>query len=260
MKIKAILIMFLLFTTECSENKIESDEVSQSITKNQTKSTNSANTFYFVGIENLPEQEIAAKMIVPIFQKAGYNVEVEFLPGLRAKRNSTSGINDGEILRIYSFGENNPSLIRVPTDYSSVETTAFGLKKRNIIINTKEDLQKYKIARLRGVQTTIDLTADYSDVMDAGSVDELMRMLVLEVADIAITSDIGGISAIKKMRKSDEIVVLKVINSLPLYMYFHEKHKDVVPKFDSVIKELTANGEMKRLRRQYETEYYRQFE
>jgi len=47
-------------------------------------------------------------------------------------------------------------MISVPTPYSSLETTVFSkLSNKNIDIKSKEDLAKYKIVIVRGVQHTI---------------------------------------------------------------------------------------------------------
>ena len=64
--------------------------------------------FHFASIDGLAEQEIAEKMIVPIFNSAGFDIKIEAMPAGRARAEVVAGRKDGSLLRIFSYGENNP--------------------------------------------------------------------------------------------------------------------------------------------------------
>jgi ABC-type amino acid transport substrate-binding protein len=209
--------------------------------------------FQFASIENLVEQEIAAKMIVPIFKSAGFDIEIVPMPGERARVKAVRGSLDGDLSRILSFGENNPSLIRVPTPYSSVETVAFALKSKNISIETKEDLGKHKLVIVRGVQTTKDLTKEMPNVKVLNSLKQVVRFVQADRGDIFITSDIAAFAMLKRLKTTSFAPIFE-ISSLPLYVYFNPKHKDVVPKIDRAIQEKARTGELKKMRALYENQ------
>lgn len=210
--------------------------------------------YKFVRIDKLAEQEVAAKMLKDIYKSIGMEISIEPVPGERAKLMATSGEADGETLRIFSYGEKNPMMVRIPTAYSSLETTAFALKSSKISIKTKEDLKKYRIVIVRGVQHTKDITEGLQNVHVINDLEQMMKFLEAGRADIAITNTIAGNGMLKQL-KLDSIAPVGTLETLDLYHYVHEKNKDIVPKVDEAIQKMKNSGELKTLREKYEKEY-----
>jgi ABC-type amino acid transport substrate-binding protein len=176
------------------------------------------------------------------------------MPAERARTEVVAGRKDGSLLRIFSYGENNPSLIRVPTPYSTVETVAFALASKNISITTIDELGEHALVIVRGVQTTHDLTKNFSNVYEVTHLGQAIRFLRAGRADILITSDIAALAILKRLKITD-INPIFDINSLPLYVYFNFKHKNVVSKIDTAIKEKIRTSELKKWRIQFREEY-----
>lgn len=212
------------------------------------------NKYTLVRIQGLAEQEVAAKILPHIYKDAGFDVDIVAYPGDRAKAEATQGQKDGETLRIWSYGEKNPTMVRVPTAYSSLETTAFSLKSRKISINTADDLKKYRIVIVRGVQHTRDITQGISGVHEINDGEQMMKFLAADRADIALTNTIAGLAVLKKL-KMDDIAPAGTLETLPLYHYLHEKNKDIVPKIDAAIRANAKSGELKKMRDKFETEF-----
>jgi hypothetical protein len=54
------------------------------------------------------------RIILPqIFEKIGIKITITPLPAKRAEAAATSGKKDGEIMRIFSNGETNPTVVRL---------------------------------------------------------------------------------------------------------------------------------------------------
>jgi len=210
--------------------------------------------YSFVRIEKLAEQEVAEKILIQIYKNIGIDANIEALPGERAKMMATEGQKDGETLRIFSYGEKNPTMVRIPTPYSSLETTVFSKKSSAVVIKNKDDLKKYKIVIVRGVQHTKDITEGLENVQIADDAELMMKMLEGGRADIAITNTIAGLGVLKKL-KIDTIAPVITLETLELFHYVHQKNKDIVPKVDAEIKKMKASGELKKLRDKYEKEY-----
>ena len=209
--------------------------------------------YEFVSINGLTEQMIAEKMLKDIYNKLGIVIKINPVPGERAKLLATTGQVDGETLRIFSYGEKNKMMIRIPTPYSSLETTVFAKKSKNVSIKTKEDLLNYKIVIVRGVQHTKDITDGIKNVHVIDNSELMMKFINAERADIAITNKFSGNTELKKLGLNDIIPVI-TLETLDLFHYLHEKNKDVVTKVNTVIKDMTASGELKSLREKYEKE------
>lgn len=81
--------------------------------------------YNYVSIEELVEQEVGRAIIPKIYEKIGLEVTITPLPGKRAQAEATSGVKDSEIMRIFTYGENNPTVVWVPPPYYSRETMGF---------------------------------------------------------------------------------------------------------------------------------------
>jgi polar amino acid transport system substrate-binding protein len=220
-KLMKICAVFLLFTTVCS-----------------------ASEYHFVSINNLIEQEIGRLVIPQIYRKLVIDITITPLPAQRAQLEAALGKSDGEIMRIYNYGEENPTTIRVSTPYSSLETMAFIKKNAGIDITKKEDLGKYRIVKVRGVKHTNNITQGVVNVSDVDSTDQMMWLVEKGTVDVALTNTIDGLTALRTLNIDDIVPLDTSLATLDLFHYIHESHKDLVPLVDNTIKEMLASGEL----------------
>jgi|TARA_B110000196_G_scaffold289736_1_gene275511 ABC-type amino acid transport substrate-binding protein len=206
-----------------------------------------AEEYHFVSIKGLIEQDVGRIIIPEIYKNLGMTVTIQPVPGKRAQQLATSGKKDGEIMRIFTYGLENPTTIRVPTSYYNLETMAFIKKDSGIVIKSKEDLRKYKVVKVSGVKHTNNITKGMSNVTDIQSTESMMKFLDKGRADVALTNTVDGNLIIKKLGYTQIIPIDKPLAVLDLFTYIHQEHKDLVPKVDAMIKKMKANGEMKAL-------------
>ncbi|QBF82798.1 hypothetical protein EXU30_08915 [Shewanella maritima] len=109
-----------------------------------------ANTLHFKGIEDLSEQEIGYVVFKQLCQEMGLKVDIELLPANRAERAVSAGLAAGEIMRIYSYGENNDQVVRVPTPYYALKTTAFALANNDEARDLLYKLEQANVGIVRG--------------------------------------------------------------------------------------------------------------
>jgi len=209
--------------------------------------TSSAQEYNFVSIHGLIEQEVGRIIIPEIYKKLNINVSITPYPGKRAQAEVLSERNAGEIMRIWTYGEENPHTVRVPTPYYYLETTAFIKKSSGIKIDNKNDLKKYKLVKVRGVKHTNNITKGMPNVYDISATREMMLFLKAGRADVALTNTVDGILALRQLNIEDIVPTNKPLARLKLYHYIHENHKDLVPKVDAVIKAMKTTGELKAL-------------
>jgi len=202
--------------------------------------------YHFASIEGLVEQEIGRIILPEIYKKLGIDITITAMPGKRAEKETTSGMVDGEVMRIWSYGEENPTTVRVPTPYYYLETTAF-VKNKDIAVATKADLAKHSLVKVRGVKHTNNITAGLEYVQDVETTCQMMRFLLAGRADIALTNTMDGIISLKKCGITAIVPSGKPLAVWKLYHYIHEDHKDLVHRVDDVIKEMIASGELQSL-------------
>jgi ABC-type amino acid transport substrate-binding protein len=144
--------------------------------------------------------------------------------------------------------------MRVPTPYSNLDTTAFALKSKNISIKSKEDLKKYKIVVIRGVQHTYDITKGMPDVSLIDDCESMIKFLESNRADVALTNSLNGISVLNKSKRHN-IEIVGHLEKLDLYHYINSKYAQLIAKIDTIIQDMDRSGELTRLRSQFENEY-----
>lgn len=207
-----------------------------------------AKALHFASIKDLAEQEVGAIVLPEIYRRIGIEISITPYPAKRAQGLTANGKTDGEIMRIYSYGLETPSVVRIPTSYSTLDTTAYVQKNSGISIKNRDDLKKYRIVKVRGVKHTENITSGLKNVHNLESPEQMMTYLKAGRADVALTNSMNGRKALTKLQYMDEIIPAgPALNQEKLYNYLHIRHRFLVPKVDSVIKAMKASGELKRL-------------
>jgi len=201
----------------------------------------------FSAIEKLVEQDIGSIIIPVFYQRLGLEVTVIPLPANRAQREALLGGTDGEIMRIWNYGLENPDMIRVPTAYYFLQTGAFIVKDSNVFIHNKADLVRYRLAKVRGVKHTNSITAGMPSVNDMSNTHQMMKYLSAGLVDVALTNIIDGEKVISNGAFKNVILITPPLATFKLYHYLNKKHQGLVPKIDLVIREMQASGELAQL-------------
>lgn len=213
-----------------------------------------AKEYHFVAINNLIEQEVGTIVLPEIYKQLGINISITPLPGKRAQHQATSGMSDGEIMRIYSYGIENPTTIRVPTPYYQLETMAFIRKDSGIKITKKADLAQYDIAKVRGVKHTNNITQGLTNVTDVNSTEKVMKLVSEGLADVGLTNTVDGLMVLKNLKLDNVISIKKPLATLDLFHYIHESQKALVPLVDQKLQALIRSGELARIIKKAEKE------
>lgn len=203
--------------------------------------------YKFASIEFLAEQEIGRIVLTQVYKNIGLNINVMALPGKRAQYVANSGLKDGEIMRIWTYGEENPSSIRIPTPYYYLETMPFVLRTSNIVISTKEELAKYRLTKIRGVKHTNNITQGLTNIYEVSSTEEMFKLLHNSKVDVVLTNTIDGNLALARLGFTNVISMKEPLARLPLYHYINHKHREIVPRVDQEIQRMKSNGELKAL-------------
>jgi polar amino acid transport system substrate-binding protein len=201
--------------------------------------------YNFASIELLIEQEVGRIVIPQIYKNIGINIAVTPLPAQRAQFVANTGEKDGEIMRIWSYGNENIQTIRVLTPYYYLETMPFSLKERQLDIRDKKDLKKYKLAKVRGVKHTNNITEGMNNVYEITSTENMFKMLRNGIVDVALTNTLDGKLTLERLDYGNIEYSIKPLAVLPLYHYINKKHKALVPLINQEIIRIRENGELK---------------
>lgn len=204
--------------------------------------------------EKATEQAIAALIVTDIYKRSGLTAKIQPMPGARANAVSTGGEKDGEVGRITAYFVKNPALVKVEPAYYYITTTVFAKADRNISVTSKDDLAKYKIGIIRGVQHTETATQGLSGVQVVNDAEQLYQMLDAGRFDIALDAGVNGPYVTKKLGLTG-IKAVGDIAKLDLFMVLNGSKKDIAAKLGATVKSLKDSGELEKIAKKHEQEF-----
>ncbi|TMP39033.1 substrate-binding periplasmic protein [Pseudoalteromonas rubra] len=203
-----------------------------------------AGPLQFVSINYLIEQEVGRLVLPEVYRKLNVSIVITPYPGKRAQQLVRSGKRHGEIMRIYSYGDENPHTIRVPTPYYTLETMAFVRSDSHVDLQSEQDLSNYRIAKVRGVKHTNNITKGMSKVEDTDTTIQALNLVSKGLADVALTNRIDGLVMLAQAGIENVVPHQSSFRVLELYHYVHKDQRHWVKKVDDVLRRMTHSGEL----------------
>lgn len=197
--------------------------------------------YRFASIEGLAEQDVGRFLLPEIYNKLGIEISIKTLPARRAENSVHSGAMDGEIMRIWEYGIQNPELIRVEPPYYQLRTVAFS--RPGIIISHKSDLEKYRLVKVRGVKHTDLITEGMDNVHTVNNTALMMTFVLNGRADVALTSWADGVRTLAIMGEKS-FSASQPLAFHPLYHYLNPKYEVLAQELQDVIVEMNGSGEL----------------
>ena len=194
-------------------------------------------------IENEQTHAIARHVLEEAYSRLGYEVRFDDLPGRRALEWADSGLTDGDVARIQGTENSFPNLLRVTVPVIHFKGVAFS-KTVDRPIREWEDLRGLRIGVVRGIRYSTQGTKGMSPFF-ANDMTHLFTILDkgrIEVAVAVLRA--GQIEIARNFKESGIRVVGSPLYSAPLYHFVHAGRRNLVPKLEAVLSEMTASGEM----------------
>ncbi|MGV7216283.1 substrate-binding periplasmic protein [Bradyrhizobium sp. UFLA05-112] len=199
-------------------------------------------------IANIPDQYVGGEMLRVVYARLNIKLEFEDVPGKRALALSSAGELDGEIQRIGTLSKDYPTLLRVTPAINYIEPAVFATKLRFDVAGW-DSIKDYSIGIVRGVGSSENGTHGFGRVTATTNLESLIQMLDADRFDVIVTDLFSGLVAVRKLNLQARIYPLSPpLERIDIYHYLHERHRDLVPKVGKVIEEMTASGELARLR------------
>ena len=202
-------------------------------------------------LKDSPSSLIYSKILEEIYKRAGIPLEFVEMPVERSIVQSSNGLIDGEIVRIYKVGELYPTLLRVPTPFTFFESTAFSVIPDVLPEEGWSGLSDYRVGMVRGMKHAEWGLKDIDGVVAVSLTKQLFDMLKFGRIDIAVTSRVSGLFFIDKFDLDPLYVVEPALQNHDLYHYLHEKNKQYIPVLDETIRAMKKEGELVKLKEKF---------
>lgn len=212
--------------------------------------------YKFSSIEHLIEQKISGEILSNIYRQLDTNITIIPMKAERAELEATAGLTDGEVSRVFSYGDEHPSVLRVPTSFYQLETMAFFKAGSNISLTTIEDLKQYRVAYIKGVKHTDKLVRKLnSNTRNTDNTTTMIQLIQAGRVDVGITSKIDGQGVIKKLGLNNIKVWEIPTSERKLYHYLHSSNAELLKPVDSIIKKMKISGQLQKLVQEIEQRF-----
>lgn len=233
---KQIIGLFLILFCACSKAPNE-----QASKESKPALNSSEKIIRLSTIANVKGLDQLISTIQKAYTKIGYKVEIVQMPAVRAIKESNSGeLVDGEVARTMFAQKFMTKQIRIPVSLGKIDISAF-VKNKDLKIDGWKSLKGHNITSVRGywiIQNNLQHISHLSEVVDAT---KALTFLKHDRTDVVVLLKKVGIQTINSLNYTDIKVLEPPIESMHIYHFINEKHKDLVPALTQAFSEVTGN-------------------
>jgi len=173
---------------------------------------------------------------------------IEFieLPVRRALRALLAGEVDANLYRIAALAQEQPQLRRVDTPVLTLAAYSYASKGGPRPVSW-DDLTGLRVAHLRGVLLIEQQLPAEARRVEAASVEELFRLLALQMVDIVVTVEPRLAVPLGQRMGTTFVRAEAELAALPMHHYLGERHAELARRLDAVLARMRASGELDRL-------------
>lgn len=190
---------------------------------------------------------VMSRVMTAVYRHIGYSLQIVPLPSRRGLTKANAGDYDGELYRVKAVSNDFPNLVPVPTPLGVMAFQAFAM--RPLPLNGWASLAKYRLGSEMGVKYVEYNTAGMQ-VSYAPKPEQLFLMLKAGRIDVVVMETTSARLALDELRASGETLAgmqaLGVIDEVELHTFLHRKHAALIPRVDQALRELDAQGLLRR--------------
>jgi polar amino acid transport system substrate-binding protein len=183
------------------------------------------------------------------FLRAGLEARIQTLPAERSLQDSNAGISDGEIGRIAEIDQFYPNLVIV--DEPIIESRDFVAFSIDHVFKTDDwkSLKPYHVGIVRGWKFLENNIVDVTSLIRMDSTVSLFKLLKNKRADVVVNARIDGLYTSRILGVQNIKVMEPPLASVKLYLFLHEKHRDLVPKLEKALKKMKRDKTFYKIRK-----------
>jgi hypothetical protein len=182
------------------------------------------------------------------FKRLGIEFEYKGFPAKRSSFMSDTGKTDGEISRVYEYLDTHPNMVRVKEYVIICLFNAYAFKP-GIKLDGWESLKgtDYNVEYRRGVkkcEAKLPEVVSKEKLSAITSIKSGAKKLINRRTDILITLDyiMNELLLLDEFKNSGIYIAGIMDSSTTAHAFLHKKHKLLVPKLSSVLKQMKTEG------------------
>ncbi len=188
-----------------------------------------------------PSEAIFVKNLEEVFKRLGIQMIRQTPPVGRALLNVNEGIDDGDGPRLKLIEGLFPNMIRVPESFGNFHFVAFS---NSVTVKTSswESLVPYHIAYIHGWKLFDAHVVGAKSVTKVKNAELLFKLLQKKRTELVLTSLVSGLSYIQESNLQGIELMEPSLLIEPKFLFLHKKHKDLVPRIASTLREMKKDG------------------
>ena len=180
------------------------------------------------------------------FRRAGVKLSVAVYPSKLASINSSSGITDGELLRIEEYGASYPELIRVEEPLMMIEFVAYSLTELGEI-KQWSDLSERHLAYVNGWKVFENSIGANDKVVKVDDPVKLFRLLKERRTEVVLYEKWQGLVLAKQSGVKSINVSRLPTKENAMFIYLHKRHRELVPLVMRALRSMKEDGTYQRI-------------
>lgn len=188
-----------------------------------------------------PTYQHASQALGVAFRRINRPYTLIYLPPERAYRSFSSGVIDGEVGRIYDYGERFPQAIRVATPLFSFAVVAVG-RKGAAPLHTWEEARQQHVAYQRGIKIYEE---KFRDARAAEVVDSTLACLMMVKtgrSDYCVSTQ-GEAELVAASMRDGEFSRSKIADA-SAYIYLHRNFASLAAELNVALAGMQQSGEL----------------
>lgn len=203
-----------------------------------------------------PLTAVSEAVLSRAYAELGQPLELVALPNRRALQAMLAGELDGNLHRVHEFSAAHPDLLRVAPPINSSAVRVYSYDAKLAQPHDWAQLQGLRVAYQRGVLRIEQMLPAGARRVEAGSVNELFRLLAAGIADVALCTEPAQAPPLRRLGKLRRLE--QPVEEHLLYHYLSTRQAELAPRLAAVLQRLQASGELEAIRQAALQAYLRQ--
>jgi polar amino acid transport system substrate-binding protein len=181
-----------------------------------------------------------------LFKRAGVAVEIQAASAERGLLNANSGVDDGDVARVFGIEQTYPNLVRVAEPVMYYQMVAFSRKPRFTVAGAA-GLQAHDVGILTGWKVLERGIVGSRSLLKLETGRQLFAMLDLGRIDVAVIEKYEGLHFVKSMGLRGIAVMEPAVAEGDWYLYLHKKHAALAPRLAEELRKMKRDGTHRRI-------------
>jgi len=186
-------------------------------------------------------------LIIEMFRRMGYKVNLQHLPAERGLVNLNQGIDDAIQSRIGGLEKKYPNIVMIPEPVYARNYIAF-TNRDDVRISGWSDFENYNVALIRGWKIFEKNIKKYKSLKKVRGPEQLFKLLDAGRVDVVVYALDPGLWKINKLGLKNIRPIAPALAKKDKYFYVHKRHKDVAPEAVKTLQNMKTDGTLETIK------------